>query len=47
MVFGHRHTPVEIDLNERTKMFILGDWIVSNVYGVFDGESMKLTKFEG
>jgi UDP-2,3-diacylglucosamine hydrolase len=47
MIFGHRHTPVEVDLNGRAKMFILGDWIVSNVYGVFDGESMQLAKFEG
>jgi Uncharacterized protein conserved in bacteria len=47
MVFGHRHTPVEVDLNERTKMFILGDWLVSNVYGVFDGSTMELVKFEG
>ena len=47
MVFGHRHTPVEIDLNGKTQMFILGDWIVSSVYGVFDGERMHLVKFEG
>ncbi len=46
MVFGHRHTPVEVDLNSTTKMFILGDWLVSNIYGVFDGEHMKLLKFK-
>lgn len=47
MIFGHRHTPIEVDLNGKTKMFILGDWIVSSVYGVFDGERFKLEKFEG
>lgn len=47
LIFGHRHTPVEVDLNSTTKMFILGDWLVSNIYGVFDGEHMELVKFEG
>lgn len=46
MVFGHRHTPVEVNLIGNTKMFILGDWITSSIYGVFDGDSFKLAKFE-
>lgn len=46
MVFGHRHTPVRVDVGNGTSMVILGDWIVSNVYGVFDGSDLQLVKFE-
>lgn len=46
MIFGHRHTPIEVDLNDHTKMFILGDWITSSIFAVFDGEKVRLQKFD-
>ncbi|GAA4892318.1 UDP-2,3-diacylglucosamine diphosphatase [Flaviramulus aquimarinus] len=44
-VFGHRHLPLNIDLNENSKYINLGDWIQYYTYGVFDGEKMELNKF--
>lgn len=41
-VFGHRHLPLEIDLNEKSKYINLGDWIQYYTYGVFDGETFEL-----
>ncbi|CAH8286934.1 UDP-2,3-diacylglucosamine hydrolase [Mariniflexile fucanivorans] len=43
-VFGHRHLPLEIQLNENSKYVNLGDWINYYTYGVFDGENMELKK---
>ena len=41
-VFGHRHLPLEIELNRNSKYINLGDWITHNTYSVFDGTTMKL-----
>lgn len=41
-VFGHRHLPLKIDLQENSKYINLGDWISHYTYGVFDGESMDI-----
>jgi UDP-2,3-diacylglucosamine hydrolase len=41
-VFGHRHLPLEIELNQNSKYINLGDWITHNTYAVFDGTSMNL-----
>lgn len=46
-VFGHRHLPMVLDLNDYSKYVNLGDWIVYFTYGVFDGENFELNKFEG
>ena len=45
-VFGHRHLPLEIDLNGKSKYVNLGDWIQYFTYAVFDGEKLSLEKFE-
>ena len=34
-VFGHRHLPLEIDLNNKSKYINLGDWIQYFTYGEF------------
>lgn len=44
-VFGHRHLPLEIQLNEQSKYINLGDWIQYFTYGVFDGETFELKKY--
>jgi UDP-2,3-diacylglucosamine hydrolase len=44
-VFGHRHLPLEIDLNEKSKYINLGDWVSYFTYGVFDGEKFSLEKY--
>lgn len=45
-VFGHRHLPMEIELGNNSKYLNLGDWIGYFTYGVFDGTSFELKKFE-
>ncbi len=45
-VFGHRHLPLTIDLNEKSKYINLGDWISYFTYGVFDGESIELKEYK-
>lgn len=44
-VFGHRHLPLEIDLNEKSKYTNLGDWIQFFTYAEFDGEKLQLKTF--
>jgi len=46
-VFGHRHLPLEIDLNEKSRYVNLGDWIQYYTYGDFDGKTLSLKKYEG
>jgi UDP-2,3-diacylglucosamine hydrolase len=45
-VFGHRHLPMEIELGNDSKYLNLGDWIGYFTYGVYDGTSFELKKFE-
>ncbi|WP_394974498.1 UDP-2,3-diacylglucosamine diphosphatase [uncultured Croceitalea sp.] len=44
-IFGHRHLPLEINLNEKSKYTNLGDWISYFTYAVFDGENLKLETY--
>ncbi len=45
-VFGHRHLPLDIKLNEAGARYLnLGDWISYFTYGVFDGADMQLYEF--
>ena len=45
-VFGHRHLPMILELNEFSKYVNLGDWISYFTYGVYDGE-FRLETFNG
>jgi UDP-2,3-diacylglucosamine hydrolase len=44
-VFGHRHLPLDIQLNDTSKYINLGDWIQYYTYGVFDGKNFELKKY--
>ena len=44
-IYGHRHIELDLSLNDNTRMLILGDWINSFSYAVFDGETMYLENF--
>ena len=41
-VFGHRHLPLEIALNENSTYINLGDWIHYFTYAEFDGKQLAL-----
>ena len=45
-VFGHRHLPLEIQLNESSKYLNLGDWIQYFTYGEFDGDKFELKAYD-
>jgi UDP-2,3-diacylglucosamine hydrolase len=44
-VFGHRHLPLDIQLNEKSRYVNLGDWVNYFTYAVFDGEKLELKFF--
>lgn len=46
-IFGHRHLPLDIRLNERSRYINLGDWLVHFTYGVFDGTQLELRQSLG
>jgi UDP-2,3-diacylglucosamine hydrolase len=45
-IFGHRHLPLDIVLNEKSKYINLGDWIKYFTYAAFDGENMTLEYYK-
>ncbi len=46
-VFGHRHLPLDIDIEGKARYINLGEWIQYNTYAVFDGETLRLESFKG
>ncbi len=44
-IFGHRHQMVNTPMNENTSFVLLGDWIKSFSYGVFDGDKFELKRY--
>ena len=46
LIFGHRHRPLDIKLNENSRYINLGEWVNHNSYAVFDGEALALKYFE-
>lgn len=45
-IFGHRHLPLDIKLNEHSRYVNLGEWVKYFTYAVFDGNTLELRKFE-
>ncbi|MFQ3181891.1 MAG: UDP-2,3-diacylglucosamine hydrolase [Polaribacter sp.] len=43
-IFGHRHLPLEIKLQENSMYVNLGDWIQYFTYGVFDVDTLSIKK---
>lgn len=44
-VFGHRHLPLTLDLNQTSKLIYLGDWIENFTYAVIDGDGLELKHY--
>lgn len=43
MIFGHRHLPLDIQLNEQSRYINLGEWVnYKYSYAVFDGHTVNL-----
>tara|TARA_B100000780_G_scaffold123969_1_gene86967 strand:+ start:148 stop:888 length:741 start_codon:yes stop_codon:yes gene_type:complete len=45
-IFGHTHSPLEIDIDSEYKYVNLGDWINYNTYAVLYQKSLKLKTFK-
>lgn len=45
-IFGHRHLPMIIQLNEKSHYINLGDWIKYFTYAEFDGQITQLKKLD-
>jgi len=45
-IFGHRHLPLDILLNEKSRYINLGDWIKYFTYAVFDGNNLSLEYYK-
>ena len=45
-VFGHRHIPLDIAINDQSRYINLGDWITHFTYAEFSENTMALKKWE-
>lgn len=45
-IFGHRHLPIEFDLQSNSKYINLGDWLQYYTYLKYDGEQCQLLTYE-
>jgi len=45
-IFGHRHAPVNYELNEKSKLINLGDWINHFSYAKCNGNEVELLFFK-
>lgn len=45
LIFGHRHIELNLELKNKSRVVILGDFIGIFSYGVFDGENFRLESF--
>lgn len=45
-VFGHRHLPMTVALNDQSSYVNLGDWISYFSYAVFDGQELTLKNWK-
>lgn len=45
-IFGHRHIELDLMLSRTTRILILGEWLRSFTYAVWDGEHMLLDNFD-
>lgn len=45
-IFGHRHIMLDLSLRPQSRVIILGDWIRYFSYAVFDGNDVRLLRFE-
>ena len=44
--FGHRHLPLNLELEPNSHYINTGDWITHFSYAVFDGEKVSLEKLD-
>ncbi|OIO99395.1 MAG: UDP-2,3-diacylglucosamine hydrolase [Bacteroidetes bacterium CG2_30_33_31] len=45
-IFGHRHLALDIPLEKNSRYVNLGEWVKGSTYAAFDGNDLKLLKFD-
>ena len=45
-VFGHRHLPLNVEINPKSRYINLGEWVTQNTYAVYDGHMLDLKTYE-
>jgi len=45
LIFGHRHIILDLMLNAKNRMVIIGDWLQLFSYAVFDGKELSIKQF--
>jgi UDP-2,3-diacylglucosamine hydrolase len=46
-IFGHRHLPLDLKINDQSRYVNLGEWVHFNTYAVYDGTKVELKTYEG
>ena len=46
LIYGHRHFPLIINIENSAKHINLGDWLVNFTFGVFDGNNFTLMTYK-
>ena len=44
-IFGHRHLPLDLEVNPESRYINLGEWVNHFTYAEFDGTNLKLKSF--
>ncbi len=45
-IFGHRHLPLDLEINASSRYINLGEWVNYYTYAVFDGEKVSLLEYK-
>lgn len=45
-IFGHRHLPLELSLNNKAKFINLGDWLFHFTYAIYNGKNVTLHHYK-
>ena len=46
MCFGHRHLPLELEIDNKATYINLGEWISQKTYGVLEKGILKLETYK-
>jgi UDP-2,3-diacylglucosamine hydrolase len=45
-IFGHRHLPLDLKVNDQSRYINIGEWVHFNTYAVYDGKTTELKTFQ-
>jgi UDP-2,3-diacylglucosamine hydrolase len=45
-IFGHRHLPLDLKINEQSRYINLGEWVNFSTYAEYDGTNLELKTFQ-